>query len=326
MEGTKSELLCSVICTTYNHIDYCEAAIESIANQSYQNLEVVVVDDGSTDGTNEAVRRALTNRNMRHVLIEQSNTGNVAKNANRAIRNSTGQVLVFMSLDDLLLPNCIQQKLDCLAAEKETVLVINATYAEIDAMGRVLCRRRELPIMSQRGVSALGALNIEYESIGSYFLQGTAVRRHVMHAVGGFDEEMSGDDLILRTRIWKYLIGAKDEKFQILPISGFAYRKRAHGLHQDRLRQVLTVLEWKSLFFPGRPLPKVARMWIWRLMTELIEENDGQRLQETLSMHPVLGEEYRTYRRTWTHVRRRLKGQIAKLIFGVSFKNKHRGK
>lgn len=312
--NVEPEVLCSVVCITFNHVKYSQAAIESIVAQSYRPIEVIVLDDGSSDGNAEVIRKALIHSGVPHIIIEQENTGNVAQNVNRALRKARGDIVVFMSLDDLLLPNCISGKMALMHENDAVSLVVNGYHAELDQSGRVISVQQPLPILGHVGCSASDLKELEYQSIGTFFLQGSAFRRRLLLAVGGFDEDIPGDDLVFRTKIWDYLVAHSDEAMCVQKVSGFAYRIHGSGLHKDVRRQVLTVIAWRDRFFPDKPIPAVAKVWLSRLMTQLEELGDPNALNECLSAHPLLKEEYQWYVRSLTRLRRVSKRKLSTFL------------
>lgn len=94
-----SNPLVSVIVPTYNCAPFVEAAIGSVLSQGYAPMEVVVVDDGSTDGTPQVLERF----GDRIRVFTQANSG-PARTRNRAIREARGEYLAFLDGDDLWLP------------------------------------------------------------------------------------------------------------------------------------------------------------------------------------------------------------------------------
>lgn len=89
----------SVIVPTYNRKQLCRAAVESVLGQQFTDFELIVVDDGSTDGTSEA----LAHYGNRLRLIRQENRGQSAAR-NSAIGVATGEYVVFLDSDDQLFP------------------------------------------------------------------------------------------------------------------------------------------------------------------------------------------------------------------------------
>lgn len=93
--------LVSVIIPTYNHGRYLNKTINSVLNQSYTNLEIIVIDDGSTDHTKEVVSAFDMVK-----YIYQKNAG-VSAARNNAIPHCKGEYLLFLDGDDWLFPNAI---------------------------------------------------------------------------------------------------------------------------------------------------------------------------------------------------------------------------
>jgi GT2 family glycosyltransferase len=94
----------SVIVPLFNKAAYVGRALASISSQSFTDFEVIVVDDGSTDGSSEIVAR---HRDSRVRLVSQQNSGPGAAR-NRGIEQSSGQLLAFLDADDEWLPHYLQ--------------------------------------------------------------------------------------------------------------------------------------------------------------------------------------------------------------------------
>lgn len=92
--------LISVIVPIYNTKDYLVRCIESIINQTYKKLEVILVDDGSTDGSDE-ICREYSKKDDRVVFIRQENSG-VVEARNNGIRNAHGKYIAFVDSDDYI--------------------------------------------------------------------------------------------------------------------------------------------------------------------------------------------------------------------------------
>lgn len=107
--------LVSVIIVTYNSDKYIIETLESVKNQIYPNIELIVTDDFSSDNTVNLCKDWLTNNESRfvHCHLEKSaiNTG-VAPNANRGIKKCTGVWVKILAGDDILLPNCIKDNIE----------------------------------------------------------------------------------------------------------------------------------------------------------------------------------------------------------------------
>jgi glycosyltransferase involved in cell wall biosynthesis len=107
--------LISVIIPAYNQGHYIAAAIQSVLDQSYENLELLVVDDGSTDDTRGIVAE-FSDRRLRYIY--QENQG-LSAARNCGIRYSTGDFLSFLDSDDLFLPDKLQLLVDLMQTDPE---------------------------------------------------------------------------------------------------------------------------------------------------------------------------------------------------------------
>lgn len=109
--------LVSVLIPCYNAAPYVGAAVSSALNQTWQNLEVIVVDDGSTDGSADVL---ATIEDPRLTVIRQDNRGQCAA-ANRAYRSSRGELVKFFDADDLLSLNHIALQVERLGPKRTAV-------------------------------------------------------------------------------------------------------------------------------------------------------------------------------------------------------------
>src|SRR4030095_10925317 len=116
--GTMSGPLVSVVIPAYNSERFVDEALESVLRQSHQRLEVIVVDDGSTDGTGARVR-AYGNQ-VRY--IHQVNAG-VGAARNKGLAAATGDYIAFLDADDLWWPEKIELQLEIAARNPESGLI-----------------------------------------------------------------------------------------------------------------------------------------------------------------------------------------------------------
>lgn len=133
--------LVSVIIPTYNRAGFVTDAVESALAQTAQNLEVIVVDDGSTDGTREALARY--DGRIRAVYQEHAN-GNTARN--RGVTLARGRYVAFLDSDDLWLPEKLEAQLAYLAAHPRIAMVFtDVVWLERDGTQRPSRFRRYRP-------------------------------------------------------------------------------------------------------------------------------------------------------------------------------------
>ncbi|MDL0429704.1 glycosyltransferase [Marinobacter sp. TBZ242] len=100
--------LVSIITPTFNRSDYLPEAIDSVLGQTYQNFELVIIDDGSTDGTKALMNAYLEDQRIRYIY--QSNQGqSVARN--KGIAESNGEFICFLDSDNAWCPNKLDRSI-----------------------------------------------------------------------------------------------------------------------------------------------------------------------------------------------------------------------
>jgi glycosyltransferase involved in cell wall biosynthesis len=118
--------LVSVIIPNYNYSKHVGKAIDSVLNQTYQNVEVIVVDDGSTDNS----LAVLASYGDRISVMQQTNEG-VSKARNRGVSKAQGKFVAFLDADDIWLPTKIDKQIERFKRETDLGLVhCSMTYID----------------------------------------------------------------------------------------------------------------------------------------------------------------------------------------------------
>lgn len=124
--------LVTIVIPAYNHGTYLKQAIDSVLNQDYPNIELIVLDDGSTDST----REVLESYGNRFYWESQKNIGQ-AGTLNKGWGMAKGEILAYLSADDVLLPQATRKSVQCLLDSPEAVLCY-ADFQLIDSESRVI--------------------------------------------------------------------------------------------------------------------------------------------------------------------------------------------
>ncbi len=168
----------SVIIPTYNRADMLRNALKSVIEQEYRDLDVIVVDDASTDDTRKVVA-SIDDPRVRLVRHEDRRGGSAARNT--GIRLARGEIVAFLDSDDEWLPAKIREQVRVFADDPSCGVVYTG-FVDIDDRGRATYRRRVLP----EGwlVRELFTGNV----VGT--ASTVAVRRQCFEEVGLFDETL----------------------------------------------------------------------------------------------------------------------------------------
>jgi len=176
----KDSDLVSIIIAAYNMGQYLPLAVQSVLRQTYKNLEIHVIDDGSTDNTREIMRQ-FAHDNRVHYHYQQHEGQPQAKNT--GIRASNGSFIAFCDADDLWLETKLELQLPCFS-RLEKVAVVYTNSDTINESGEVVCPRKEAWHRYSGPVT-------ERLFIRNFVTFGTAiVRKKCLDAVGMFDESL----------------------------------------------------------------------------------------------------------------------------------------
>jgi len=134
--------LVSVLISNYNYAHLAPQAIDSVLNQSYSNIEIVICDDGSSDNSVEVLRRYAA-RDRRVTVLTKDNGGQ-ATGFNLAYRHCHGDILCFLDTDDTYLPNKVERVIEAFRAAPQAGCVLNRVLRS-DADGRP---RGQLPLFA----------------------------------------------------------------------------------------------------------------------------------------------------------------------------------
>lgn len=143
--------LISIIMPSYNTGKYIKKTIESVLAQSYENWELIIVDDCSTDNTDEVIKPFLTDGRIRYFHNEQ-NSG-AAFSRNKALKEAKGKWIAFLDSDDLWMPEKLHKQLAFMKGHDYSFSYTQ--YEEIDASGN----KTNVRVSGPRRITKRGMLN-----------------------------------------------------------------------------------------------------------------------------------------------------------------------
>lgn len=224
----------SVICLCYNHEAYVEAAIRSVMNQTYDMVELIVVDDGSKDSSREVIARLVSEYGF-NTIFSGENLGN-CRAFNKALARAHGNYIIDLAADDVLMPERIERGVwvfgelgaefgvhfcDVALAGPEGENL--GTHYKRDHSGKLL---EDVP-----------AGNVYKDVLERYFISTPSMmmRRSVFDALGGYDESLTYEDFDFWVRAArKFKFAFTDEilvKKHVLPGSMSESQKQYKNPH-----------------------------------------------------------------------------------------------
>ena len=173
----KREPLVSVIIPAYNMADFTVKTVEGVLCQSYPKIEIIVVDDGSTDDT----QKKLEPFEGRIIYVRKEN-GGACSARNVGIRRARGEFIGLLDCDDLYMPEKIRKSVEEMEARPQAGLLHTGVYF-IDGQEKIIGRRRSVAHYQGWAIDKLIVVNL--------VANGTAVvRRECFDKVGLFDEQL----------------------------------------------------------------------------------------------------------------------------------------
>jgi glycosyltransferase involved in cell wall biosynthesis len=244
--------LVSVVITTYNRANYVAETIESVARQTYTNVEIIVIDDGSTDDTSAIVERLAPD--VRYIWQENSERGAAR---NHGLRLAKGEFIAFLDSDDLWLPTKLEREVEFLDANPRIGLVYMGAI-QIDSEGR------ELGVLRAAGPSGRltrSLLQNNCVSIGAHLARTSLIRD-----IGGFREErqLSGAE---DWEMWVRLSLVTD--FAYLPTIGVKIRTHPANTMSDATAMCRSTRRAAELIRQSEPLASAYKKDLRRMDANL---------------------------------------------------------
>lgn len=232
--------LVSVIIPVYNVEKFVFEAITSIQNQTYKNLEIIIVDDGSTDNTFNVVK-VLAEGDSRIKLFRNNKNRKIVKTLNKAYQNSTGSYIARMDGDDISEPDRIEKKVEFLK-NNPTISLVGCSVSAISEDGIVLSKT-----VKNKNIKLLDKL----KKYSTPVLHIWVARREVYEKLNGY-RELSGVedyDFLLRMSSsgllysnlegyfgYKIRIDRKGNTKDLIGLKQILLHKYAYNLYLQRLK------------------------------------------------------------------------------------------
>jgi alpha-1,3-rhamnosyltransferase len=256
---SEKQPLVSVIIACYNHARYIEQSICSVLAQTYPNIELLVVDDGSSDDSPAVIRRLQNQYGFE--FREQANQG-LSRTLNDTIGRARGELIAPFGSDDVMLPARIATQVAYMQ-DKPEVGICAGDIELIDGDGQVLAQRS-----GKRGVfRRLDFADILLDRVPFPPAATMLIRKEALEAAGGFDPKIRLEDL----QIWLKTTHA-GFSIDCLPEVFAQYRAHGANTYSNYRFMIDNVLRTYALF-ADHPLYDEAR---WRFLNSMFLKSAGR--------------------------------------------------
>lgn len=277
--------LVTVLITAYNEADYIEDAVRSVLTQTYDNLEAVVINDGSSDETEDVLSRRFEDGRLR--VFNRGRNGRVTS-LNHGLDVASGAFVAMLDADDRCKPTRMKKQVSFLRENKE-VGVVGTNYVRIDNI-RGESHIRKYPEEDRRIRREMSKyIPIAHSSV--------MFRRRAVIEVGGYDESLSDhEDLDLWMRVAKnWKLANVPEPLVVRHIRSDSYWHRNFGAHARNAH--LAKLNARAVaelslpfYYYAFPIARLAYSWLpvplKRITRRLVSDIEEQDLEESPQITP----------------------------------------
>lgn len=189
----RGQPLVTVIALSYNHAPYIKEALESVYNQTYSNIELIVVDDASTDASAAIIEASISGRSIQFFKNE-SNAGN-CRSFNKAYAASKGKYIIDFALDDIMYPTRIEKQVALFQQSADEVGVVFTNVDIVDATGNLV--HTHYPTFHHKShASIIPEGNVFDAVLSQYYINPVSMmfKREVLEQLNGYDETLAYED------------------------------------------------------------------------------------------------------------------------------------
>jgi len=230
--------LVSIICLCYNQKAYVQKAIESVWHQTYGNIELIVVDDCSIDGSKEVIKALLSGKKVTFIDLEENLGGTAA--FNKGFEIAKGDYIIDLAADDILDIDRVKKQVVFFRSCKKKIGVIYSDAIYIDECGGKLNAH-----FSNKKLNTYTG-DIYQNIIEQYFIptQTMMIKRIVLEKLNGYDETLVYEDFdfwVRSSRNWDYEY--QSEALTFIRKTNNSLSSRAYLPKSEQVRSTYQVCE-----------------------------------------------------------------------------------
>ena len=245
--------LVTIVLTAYNHEKFIRESIQSVFDQSYPFIQLIIIDNASTDAT-VSVIKDLKQSHPDFIFIKNKINAGLCRAFNQGLRLATGKYIIDLSADDVMLPNRIEKQVGAFEALEDEYAVVFTNAQNIDEEGAFLSFHYKIDQFG-KAVDYVPYGDIYKHVLERYFIctPTMMMRTSVLFEMGGYDESLQFEDfdfwvrsavkykyfyldevLTLKRNLRDSLSGKVYQKESGMLASYYAVCEKAYDLNRDQ--------------------------------------------------------------------------------------------
>jgi len=259
--------LVSIIAICYNHERYLEETLNSIFNQTYERIELIIIDSNSSDSSVNIITDWIEKNQFDGTFIRQKQQRSICQNLNEALAHVNGKYFIGVSCDDVFTPYKTARQVESFESLNSDYALLYSDAELIDENGKLIGES----FLDKLGVDRknLNSLNYYNELLKKNFIPAMSglIRTETVKSIGGYDENLMVEDHDMWLRLSSLY------KFYFLDIKGAKYRIHSNNLHK-KLRSIFHERRY-SIYIKHYHHP-LAKTKVLKSMDYLIKNQSGQ--------------------------------------------------
>jgi alpha-1,3-rhamnosyltransferase len=259
----KNNPLVSVIIPAYNHEMYIEEALQSVINQTYKNIQFIVIDDGSTDRTAEIIEKFIKKNPDKNIQFIRKQNEGICKTLNKGLALAAGDYVACLASDDKWIENKLDEQVTFMEDNRNIGLVCSDAYFTKFNQDTNLKWSDYKAGMDQYFKKGIQNCNMHEVLLAKPLLCAVTVmlRKSIFKEIDYFDEQLPGEDTDMWLRVArKYPIGYIKKPLVY-------YRMHGTNVSNNNIKLIKGLLRITRKHFREEPLRKAPIKKIKILMT-----------------------------------------------------------
>jgi len=251
--------LVTIICLCYNHETFVVESLNSVINQTYPFIELIIVDDCSSDNSKTIITTWLEKKTKFQFIANETNLGNT-KSFNKALKLANGEYVIDLAADDILMPNCVESQIN--AFKNSQYASPGVVYGNVELISENgTFDSYYFPVNNQKKTIEKRITGDIYQSVlsggNSICSVSAMIKKTVFDRLQGYDETLTYEDLdfwirasrffefdfidepIVQKRIVSNSLGSdffkkNDSRAKKINYSTYLILKKAIALNQNR--------------------------------------------------------------------------------------------